>query len=129
MRKKRLLVRAGVLCLLVLLGIPAFTQNKLVSGKITDSAGRPLRGVSVIPKGSAKGTTTDENGAFRINVNAGSRTLILSSIGYVTQEVPADGNGLTLVMAAGNTTLNDVIVIGYGTTRRKDLTGSIATVS
>lgn len=129
MRKKRLLVRAGVLCLLVLLAIPAFTQNKLVSGKITDSAGRPLRGVSVIPKGSAKGTTTDENGAFRININAGSRTLILSSIGYLTQEIPADGSGLTIVLAAGNTTLNDVIVIGYGTTKRKDLTGSIATVS
>jgi TonB-dependent starch-binding outer membrane protein SusC len=129
MRKKRLLVRAGVFCLLILLGIPAFSQNRPVSGKITDSSGRPLRGVSVIPKGSARGTTTDENGTFQVSVPANTRTLILSYIGYVTREVPADGTAVTFVLVSGNTTLNDVIVIGYGTTRRKDLTGSIATVT
>jgi TonB-dependent starch-binding outer membrane protein SusC len=129
MRKKRLLVRAGVFCLLILLGIPAFSQNKPVSGKITDSSGRPLPGVSVIPKGSARGTTTDQNGAFQLNVPTTTRTLILSSIGYVTREVSADGTAVSIVLKSGNSTLNDVIVIGYGTTKRKDLTGSIATVT
>jgi iron complex outermembrane receptor protein len=128
MRKKRLLVRTGVFFLLMLLSIPAFTQNHSVSGKITDSSGRPLKGVSVVPKGSVSGTTTDENGVFHITIPSSIHTLVLSYIGYSTQEVSAETGDINVRLVVGNTALNEVVVIGYGTTKRKDLTGSIATV-
>ena len=84
MRTKRLLVRAGVLCLLVLLGIPAFTQNRLVSGKITDSSGAPLTGASIIIAGSTRGTTTDAKGEFHLAVAPGDKMMVISAIGYAT---------------------------------------------
>ena len=68
MRKKRLLARTRVLTLLLLLCMPALAQNKIISGKVADSKdGSPVRGVSVIPQGSVRGTVTDEKGEFRIS--------------------------------------------------------------
>jgi TonB-linked SusC/RagA family outer membrane protein len=128
MRKKRLLVRAGVLCLLVLLGMPAFTQNKLVSGKITDSSGAPIVGVSVVVAGSVRGTVTDAAGVFHLNVGPGDKTMVISAIGYATRRVPIDGSGLILLSAL-NSNLNEVVVIGYGTQLKKDLTGSVTSVN
>jgi iron complex outermembrane receptor protein len=129
MRKKLLLARSAVLCLLVLLSLPAFSQNKIISGKITDSAGRPLFGVSVIPKGSGKGTTTDDKGEFHVSVSPQTKSLLFSSIGYASQELPISGERMSVFLAPGNTSLNDVIVIGYGSVKKVDLTGAIASVT
>src|SRR5450432_3088472 len=137
MRKKRLLARTRVLTLLLLLclpalllSLPALAQNKIISGKVTDSKdGSPIRGVSVIPQGSVRGTVTDEKGEFKISVDAASHTLVLSAVGFTTQLIPISGNTLSFSLVASNSTLNEVVVIGYGSAKRKDLTGAIATVT
>jgi TonB-dependent starch-binding outer membrane protein SusC len=135
MRKKRLFAGTGVLCpvlllcLIALLGIPASAQTKVITGKVTDSRdGSPLRGISVVPSGSQRGTTTDDKGEFHITVAPGTRSLLFSSIGFATREVPVEGAVMTVTLTASNISLTDVVVIGYGTAKKKDLTGSIATV-
>jgi TonB-dependent starch-binding outer membrane protein SusC len=130
MRKKRLLARMRVLCLLLLLCTPALAQNKTISGKVTDAKdGSPIRGVSVIPNGSVRGTTTDDKGEFRIAVKPETKTLVFSAVGYGTMELPANRTDISVGLVTNNTTLNDVVVIGYGSAKRKDVTGSISTVT
>jgi TonB-linked SusC/RagA family outer membrane protein len=129
MSKMRLLVRAGVFCLLVLLGLPAFTQNKLVSGKITDSTGKPISGVSVTPKGSSTGTTTNENGEYRLFVSPQTRTLIFSSIGFTSREAAITGERVSLSLMPSNASLADIVIIGYQSVRKQDVTAAIATVT
>jgi TonB-linked SusC/RagA family outer membrane protein len=109
----------------------ANAQDKVVTGKVTDSKdGTPLVGVSVIVKGTTKGTQTASDGTFRLSVPNGATALVISSVGYTNQEV-AIGTGtvnISLVAGAG-ANLNEVVVIGYGTQRKKDLTGSVVSVS
>lgn len=123
MSKKRLLVRILLPLILLSASIVAIGQTRTITGKITDSKdGSPLSGVSVIPKGSTKGTTTGADGTFSITVNSKSSVLIFSSVGFATQQLPINGNNFSVAMVASNTSLNEVVVIGYGTTRKKDLT-------
>jgi TonB-linked SusC/RagA family outer membrane protein len=133
MRTKLLLASIGVVCLLsLLLTLPALAQTKVVSGKITDSTGAPVAGASVIPlnstAGKPAGTTTDADGVFHISVGSGVNTLVVSSIGFATQRVAITGLDLQIRMAGSSTIQNEVIVIGYGSIQKKDLTGSISTV-
>ena len=104
--------------------------QKTVSGVITDSAnGKPLQSVSVLVKGSKSGTQTDIAGKFTLSFPANATTLVISSVGYNTKEVVADAESLNISLSASSTALTDVVVIGYGTAKKKDLTGSIATVN
>ena len=128
MRKKRLLAKAGVLCLLVLLGMPAFSQNSVVTGKVADSSGTPVVGASVTIAGTSRGTTTDGQGVYHLTVRPGDNTLLISAVGYSSRQIPISSTG-TITLSVVNSSLNDVVVIGYGTVRKKDLTGSIAVVS
>jgi TonB-linked SusC/RagA family outer membrane protein len=128
MRKKRLLVRTGLFCLLLFLSIPAFTQNNVVTGKITDSTGKPLAGVSITISGTSKGTTTDANGVYHLSIAPGDRTLLVSAVGYASRRVPVGGAGV-VILSATVSGLNEVVVIGYGTMLKKDLTGSVASVN
>jgi iron complex outermembrane receptor protein len=109
----------------------ANAQDKVVTGKVTDSKdGTPLVGVTVMVKGTTRGAQTGTDGSFRLSVPANATTLVITSLGYTTQEV-AIGSGtvnVSLVAGAG-ATLNEVVVIGYGTQRKKDLTGSVVSVS
>ena len=130
MRKKRLVVRTAIPLLLLLISSLAFTQNKIISGKVTDAKdGSPLQGVTVIPKGSKKGTATNLDGSFQITVGSNVKSLLISFIGFGTQEVPINGDNLTVALTATSSSLNEVVVVGYGTTRKKDLTGSVATIN
>jgi TonB-dependent starch-binding outer membrane protein SusC len=130
MRKKRLLAKTGVLSLLLLLCIHAFPQNKLISGKVTDSKdGSPLRGVSVVPLGSHEGTTTDNQGVFHIQVSPEIKRLVFTFIGFSSREISIEGDQVNVSLEANNSSLNEIVVIGYGTQKKKDLTGSITTVS
>jgi TonB-linked SusC/RagA family outer membrane protein len=104
--------------------------NTIVTGRVTDAAGNPLEGVSVMVKGPEKtGTSTDKDGQFSIQVPSGSATLVFSFTGMVMQEVSLGGrSSLSVTMVASESVMEDVVVIGYGTVKKSDLTGSVSTV-
>lgn len=119
--------------LTVLFFIPfaLLAQNKTIKGKIVDESGAPVAGVNVIAKGSKKGTQTDNSGNFSITVSgAGTTDLVLSSVGYISKIVTVTGNDAgTVQLARDVVTQEDVVVVGYATVKRKDLTGSVSSVS
>lgn len=108
-----------------------YAQDKVVTGKVTDSKdGTPVVGVSIVPKGSKTGTTTASDGTFRIKMPSGTTVLVVTSVGFARQEIDVASSSeinISLVATAGN--LNEVVVVGYGTARKKDLTGSVVAVS
>ena len=104
----------------------AFAQNT-VTGIVKDKAGDPLIGVSVVEKGTTNGNITDMDGKFTMNVAQG-KTLVFSYIGYVTQEIKVTSNSLNVMMKEDDQMLEEVVVIGYGSMQRKDVTSSITTV-
>lgn len=106
----------------------AYSQNKTVTGTVTDSKGEPVIGASVIAKGTGKGTITDLNGKFNLAVAATVKSLTISYVGMKPAEVAITGSPLNVVLQDDTNTLDDVVVIGYGAVRKKDLTGSVATV-
>lgn len=108
----------------------ALAQNKTVSGKVTDpSTGAGIPGVSVKAKGSRAGTATGTDGAYRLDVPQFTTTLVFSAVGYVEQEVPLNASGTANVsLQTASQSLNEVVVIGYGTRRRADLTGAVGSV-
>jgi len=115
--------------LLPLLALSALAQ-RTVTGVVRDSASKtPLASVTILVKGTGTGTQTASDGTFTINVPANASTLVISSVGYGTQEVIIGNGPINVSLGQASTTLSDVVVIGYGTAKRKDLTGSIATVS
>ena len=118
-----------MLFFLLLAGM-AQAQKGAVRGKITDASdGSPLPGVSILEKGTTNGTTTDAQGAFNLQVSPGA-TLAFSFIGYQSQELAVGSQSvLDISMKPENTTLTDVVVIGYGTIEKRDVTGSIASVN
>lgn len=100
-----------------------------VTGKVTDDQGLGLPGVNVIVKGTAVGTTTDVEGMYSLNVPDENGTLVFSYIGYTTQEVPVNNKSVINISLAPDTkSLEEVVVVGYGSVQRKDLTGAIASV-
>ena len=100
-------------------------QNK-VSGTVLDATGEPLIGVSVLEAGTSNGVVTDFDGNFALTVKQGAQ-LTFSYVGYTSQTLAAK-NGMTVTLQEDNTVLNEVVVVGYGTMRRKDVTSSITTV-
>jgi TonB-linked SusC/RagA family outer membrane protein len=101
-----------------------------VSGKVTDEKGDGLPGVSVVVKGTTQGTTTDGTGSFRINAPNANATLVFSFVGYAKKEVPIGGQStLTVTLAPDDQTLNEVVVVGYGSQLKKEITGAVQTVS
>jgi len=120
----------GILMLLLIAQI-SFAQNRVISGKVTDSKdGSGVSGATVSVKGSRIATQTTADGSFSISVPSGTTTLVISSVGFGTQEVSIEGKAsIDVSLVVTNTTLNEVVVTGYGTVKRKDLTGAIATIS
>ncbi|WP_121248068.1 SusC/RagA family TonB-linked outer membrane protein [Mucilaginibacter phyllosphaerae] len=112
---------------------PVLAQNKVVTGKVTDAKdGSTLPGVSVVVKGSTTGTNTDANGQFKLSVPENGATLVFSFIGYTPQELPATGGAtLNVVLKPSSTTLSEVVVVsvGYGSQRKKDVTGAVGSIS
>jgi len=108
----------------------AFAQ-KQINGKVTDKEGAPLEGVSVTIKGTNKGVVTSNDGSFTINTNSSEKTILSFSItGYKPIEVTSDDSAsLSVKMELGENKLQDVIVVGYGTQKQKDLTGAVSAIS
>lgn len=113
-----------LLCILQM----AIAQTRLAKGTVTDSTGKGLPGVTVTVVGTKNAVQTDEQGSFTVPMPANRNELRFSSIGYVTRSVRTDGSPLTLTLQTETSSLEDVVVIGYGTVRRRDLTGSVSTV-
>lgn len=105
-------------------------QTRSVSGRVTDQkTGEGLPGVTVLLKGTTNGVSTNADGAFSLSVPATGGTLVFSSVNYVTQERPLGADSqINIGLAADTKVLSEVVVTGYGTQERRDLTGSIATV-
>ncbi len=125
------LLKAIVFPCLLFFSLTAFSQEKTITGKVTDPKdGSPLPGVSVTAKGSAAGTSTRADGTYRISVSPSTTVLVFSFVGHEPQEVSIDGrSSIDVQLAASNATLGEVVVTGYGTARKKDLTGSITTLT
>lgn len=116
----------------LLVALFLFTQNafsqQTVTGTVTDRSGKGISGVTVTVKGGSAGTQTDNDGRFTIAAS-GSSTLVFSSVGFAPLEVAVNNRTeIPVTMETQESSLNEVIVIGYGTTRRRDLTGAVASV-
>ena len=110
--------------------VSASTQQntRKITGIIKDQSGEPVIGANIVEKGTANGTITDIDGQYSLEVGSNS-ILVVSYIGYITQEIPVGKNStLDVLLKEDTETLDEVIVIGYGTTKRKDFTGSVSSV-
>jgi TonB-linked SusC/RagA family outer membrane protein len=125
MNLRKLIYTIG-LPVLLLLSTAALAQDKVITGRVTDSTGKGIPGVSVSVKGQpSRGTTTIDNGSYTLAVPSTSTTLVFSSVGYGYQEVAISGNTADVTLASTAADLNTIVVIGYGTARKRDLTGAI----
>ncbi len=101
-----------------------------ISGTITDDTGSPMASVSVVLKGTTQGTTSNDKGIFTLTVPKLSGTLIFSTVGYETKEVKLKSSTtINVSLKASTTSLNEVVVVGYGSTKKRDMTGSVSKIS
>lgn len=106
-----------------------FAQQKVITGRVTDAQGNGLQGVSVTARGSRSGTQTASDGSYSLSVGSNVSTLIFTSVGFTPQQVSIDGRSTVDVTLASNSQdLNAVVVIGYGSARKRDITGAVASV-
>ena len=122
---KRLLGTA----LFLLMCVPfALAQNQVkVTGKVIDNLGESMIGVSILEKGTTNGVVTDIDGNYTLTVNQGA-TLVFSYVGYVTQELVANGGTLNVTLQEDTETLDEVVVVGYGVQKKSSVTGAISSV-
>src|SRR5690606_6679788 len=101
-----------------------------VTGKVKDDNGQPLSGVTVVEKGATNGTTTDAGGSFSISVSSADAVLVFSYVGFKNVEVAVSNTAAlqNIVLMPDVSSLSDIVVIGYGTAKKSDLTGSVAVV-
>ncbi len=106
-----------------------FAQSKTITGVVKDASGETIIAASVIVKGTSIGTVTNIDGEFKLDVPANSKTLIVSYVGMETKEVTISGSQLKITLQENTKVLEDVVVIGYGTQRKRDLTGSVSSIN
>lgn len=125
------LLKTFLACCMLLFSFVSFSQDRVISGKVTDSKdGSALAGVTVTVKGATTGTQTGIDGAYRLNVNASATTLVFSSVGFAPVEIDITGRtSVDAVLTASAASLGEVVVVAYGTRRKTDLTGSVTSVS
>lgn len=122
-------LRKGVLLLVfVLLSAISWAQNKTITGKVVDEQNEPVAGATITIKNSKTGTTTNEAGEFSLAVPLSAKTIIVSSVGYSSKDVSITDNITVTLQKATNANLEEVVVVGYGTQRKKVVTGSISSV-
>ena len=116
-----------IVLLLIPLSITVFAQGK-ITGKVIDTSGESIIGATIVVKGTNDGTVTDVSGNFTLNATTG--TLVVSYIGFITQEIPIAGqSSFTVILEEDTKYLDEIVVVGYGSMKRSDLTGSIGSVS
>ena len=119
----------ALLCL-VQVGLAAFAQQITVSGRVTDSQGDPIPWAAVFQKGSQNGTSTDDDGYYTLDVKSSESIIVVSFIGYQDSEMTVgDRTTINFTLQSDAEMLDNAVVIGYGTARRQDLTGSVASIN
>lgn len=127
--KNRLLAQCVMMPTLLLVTFIAAAQTRVLKGKVVDETQSPLTGATIKVKGSSTATTSDAEGAFSLNISNDAKSLEVTYIGYALKEVPIVGNDMTIALEpSSDQGLEEVVVIGYGTARKKDLTGSMVTI-
>lgn len=115
-------------CFMLLMSVVAFAQNQ-VTGHVADATGEPIIGANVTVKGTTVGTITDIDGNFTLEVGSTDGTLVVSFIGYKSAEAAIKGKSpINVILQEDTETLDEVVVVGYGTQNRKSLTGAISDV-
>lgn len=105
-------------------------QQSKVQGTVSDAQGKPISGVSITLKGQKAGVVSENNGTYTITLNNLSGTLVFNSIGFTAKEVAINGKStIDVVLMAKDENLDEVVVVGYGTQKKKDITGSVGTVN
>lgn len=100
-----------------------------IDGRVIDGENQPLIGATILEKGTFNGTVTDNNGKFSLNIPDSGAVLVISYVGYITEEVEAKGSGnIEVILVADITNIDDIVVIGYGAQKKRDLTGAISTI-
>ncbi len=114
---------------LMLTGVLAFSQNRMVSGKVTDDSGNPLSNVSVVVKGTKTGTTTLNDGTYSLSIPANAKNLIFSAVDKEATEIAVGSHSaINVTLKASDKSLQEVVVVGYGTQKKKETTGSLTSV-
>lgn len=127
--KNKLLAQCVMMPALLFTTFIAVAQTRVLKGKVVDEHQSPLTGATIKVKGSTTATTTDADGAFSLNITNDAKSIEVSYIGYALKEVPIAGNDMNIALEpSSNQGLEEVVVIGYGTARKKDLTGSMVTI-
>jgi TonB-dependent starch-binding outer membrane protein SusC len=132
MKRKRFLLRnACIILLLLLTAQPSFSQNNFkVTGKVTDETGNPVQGATVQVKGTAISTATVADGSYSLMAPSGKSTLVVTSVGFTEQEVAINNKSeVNISIVSTSSALQDVVVIGYATVKKKDVTGSVAGIN
>ncbi|WP_225974663.1 carboxypeptidase-like regulatory domain-containing protein [Arachidicoccus ginsenosidivorans] len=131
MKTKRLSSRLALCLGLLLLSLAGFAQTKTVTGTVTNETGSPVQGASVKAVGTTTGASTGEDGSFELNIPSTVTQLEVSYVGYVSQTVSIAGLSVVKVQLkpANDAALDEVVVIGYGEVKKKDLTGAVASIS
>ncbi len=122
------LLYSFVLPLLLFAG-QLFAQERQVTGRVTDTAGAPVANASVTVKGARTGTQTGTDGGFSIRVPSSASTLVITSVGFGRREVAAGDGAVNVTLQTANASLNEVVVVAYGTRRKGDLTGAVTSIS
>src|SRR5205814_1193401 len=126
----RKLLQSIVLPAMLLFSQLIFAQDRVVTGKVIDSAGNGLAGITVTARGTKTATQTINDGTFRLTVPSSVDALIFTAVGFTTLQIPISANNIMNVTLSGtSTSLNEIVVIGYGTRLKKDLTGSVTAIT
>jgi TonB-dependent starch-binding outer membrane protein SusC len=129
MTKMRLLRKGLLLPFLLALATFLQAQTKTLTGTVRDDKGNPVPGASILVKGKRTGATTDAQGAFSLNLPVSAKSILVSYVGFETQEIPVgSGSSVDVSLQPSKTSLDEVVVVGYGTQKRKDVTGSVSSV-
>jgi TonB-linked SusC/RagA family outer membrane protein len=129
MKQKSVMKKIGLFFLLVFWGLSSFAQSRNLSGKVTDLNGITLPGVTVFVKGTTTGTITDTNGTYSLAIGQTARTLVFSYIGMKTQEVGIGAiSTINIKLEAEVVSVDEVVVVGYGTQKRGEISGAVSTV-
>jgi TonB-linked SusC/RagA family outer membrane protein len=119
----------AVLCHLLPPGLYAQNNSRQISGTVSTSAGEPLTGATIAVKNGNQSVVTDSEGAFRLTVPSGNSILVVSFVGYISREIPVDDKLVhDIRLSEDPLELSNVVVVGYGTRRKSDLTGSVVSV-